>query len=277
MSSNTPSSASGECIVCGKKPCETRCSACLANGVDYIFFCSTEHQRLAWPLHKRVCGIRSSPFRCPALSDEEVEEYKTLLNKPFFISAEVVGTWGELVREKRIPPGISRLGLPDEIVLEVYFKEQQESKTKPLLTPHDLREVLATRVSAWNARQGTEPLKIMEERVLIAKHPFDWIAQVQSSRITSTGNFTQPPWVTEALHRYTIYLALLVRSYKDPTAISGLSDLAAEASIRLSRHLSLLGCTGTPEALELRQFMFDDLYNLVALTPDVIARMEQAK
>ena len=35
----------GECVVCGKI-CSTRCSSCAQHGVDWMYFCSTEHQRL---------------------------------------------------------------------------------------------------------------------------------------------------------------------------------------------------------------------------------------
>ncbi|GAA5884132.1 hypothetical protein JCM16303_005931 [Sporobolomyces ruberrimus] len=60
-SGSTASSTSGECVVCGKSR-TTRCSACASNGCNWIFLCSTEHQKLIWSAHKRVCGVDASPF-----------------------------------------------------------------------------------------------------------------------------------------------------------------------------------------------------------------------
>jgi len=37
--------ATGECVVCGKETV-TRCSACAKSGTEWMFFCSTEHQKL---------------------------------------------------------------------------------------------------------------------------------------------------------------------------------------------------------------------------------------
>lgn len=46
-----PSSTStqGECVVCGRF-CSTRCSSCAQHGLSWMYFCSTEHQRLVSPL-----------------------------------------------------------------------------------------------------------------------------------------------------------------------------------------------------------------------------------
>ncbi|RYF87171.1 MAG: tetratricopeptide repeat protein, partial [Chitinophagaceae bacterium] len=43
-SPNSPSPL-GECVVCGKES-STRCSKCSHGGVDWMYFCSTEHQKL---------------------------------------------------------------------------------------------------------------------------------------------------------------------------------------------------------------------------------------
>ena len=44
-SSAAPPSALGECVVCGKES-STRCSSCAKGGLDWMFFCSREHQKL---------------------------------------------------------------------------------------------------------------------------------------------------------------------------------------------------------------------------------------
>ncbi|GAA5963673.1 hypothetical protein JCM8115_004237 [Rhodotorula mucilaginosa] len=61
-----------ECFVCGQST-RNRCSSCAKAGLD-IAFCSTEHQKLVWPVHKLVCGPgKARPFRHPTLNDAELE------------------------------------------------------------------------------------------------------------------------------------------------------------------------------------------------------------
>ncbi|GAA5991679.1 hypothetical protein JCM5350_007315 [Sporobolomyces pararoseus] len=69
--SNPASTGLGECVVCGKES-TTACSACKKAGLDWMYFCSKEHQKLIWKVHKRVCGKNS--FEWPPLSEKEVEE-----------------------------------------------------------------------------------------------------------------------------------------------------------------------------------------------------------
>ena len=46
------------CVVCGKESM-LRCSACANNGLDWMSFCSTEHQKLVSPLS----ALRTEPYR----------------------------------------------------------------------------------------------------------------------------------------------------------------------------------------------------------------------
>ncbi|GAA5841971.1 hypothetical protein JCM5353_003634, partial [Sporobolomyces roseus] len=73
MSTSTSTSPLGDCVVCGTKTA-TRCSSCSAHGTDWMYFCSTEHQKLVWSIHKQFCGPRSNPFQWPLLSKKEVEQ-----------------------------------------------------------------------------------------------------------------------------------------------------------------------------------------------------------
>jgi len=94
--------ATGKCVVCGKDTV-TRCSACAKNGTDWMFFCSTEHQKLVssfplleseprvttnnvgrqiWKVHKFVCGPRSKPFCWPGFSQQEIDKILAHLQKP---------------------------------------------------------------------------------------------------------------------------------------------------------------------------------------------------
>lgn len=107
--STAPPSALGECVVCGKEA-STRCSKCLQGGVNWMYFCSPEHQKLVscavpvfiefeltllslrlslgfpsaspfqiWAVHKRICG---APFQWPALTSKEAAEMLQLATFP---------------------------------------------------------------------------------------------------------------------------------------------------------------------------------------------------
>ncbi|GAA5975873.1 hypothetical protein JCM5350_000763 [Sporobolomyces pararoseus] len=76
-SASPPSNAStpsGKCVVCGKNT-HLRCGECLREGTTEQWFCSIEHKKLVWPLHKRFCGVRSNPFQWPGLSAAEYNEF----------------------------------------------------------------------------------------------------------------------------------------------------------------------------------------------------------
>ncbi|GAA6041079.1 hypothetical protein JCM8097_004709 [Rhodosporidiobolus ruineniae] len=68
-------STTGPCLVCGEET-TSRCEACRQAGID-LFFCSREHQKLLWSVHKKVCGPgKANPFVWPDLSQEEADEAK---------------------------------------------------------------------------------------------------------------------------------------------------------------------------------------------------------
>ncbi|GAA6019572.1 hypothetical protein JCM11491_001341 [Sporobolomyces phaffii] len=80
MASTAPSAsgsgsspAAAECVVCGTT-CWTRCSQCTASGLDWMYFCSREHQKLVWCVHRRVCGQHAKLFVWPKLSPAEVAQ-----------------------------------------------------------------------------------------------------------------------------------------------------------------------------------------------------------
>ncbi|GAA5993211.1 hypothetical protein JCM5350_005035 [Sporobolomyces pararoseus] len=89
MTSSTPAEALGECVVCGKL-CSKGCSSCKKAGLDWMYFCSVDHQRLIWRVHRFVCG--KNPFEWPPLTDAEVEEVRELKNDPVSENGQ---TWSE--------------------------------------------------------------------------------------------------------------------------------------------------------------------------------------
>ncbi|GAA5965606.1 hypothetical protein JCM3765_004753 [Sporobolomyces pararoseus] len=65
-------SSLNKCFLCGKAASD-RCSSC-ANAGYSMYFCSRDHQKLSWPVHKYTCGKNSNPFRWPRLSDADADE-----------------------------------------------------------------------------------------------------------------------------------------------------------------------------------------------------------
>ncbi|BGP39517.1 hypothetical protein JCM10449v2_003468 [Rhodotorula kratochvilovae] len=60
----------GDCLVCGETT-KNVCADCRKAGID-LFFCSKEHQKLVWQLHKKFCGPgNANPFRWPDLQPKE--------------------------------------------------------------------------------------------------------------------------------------------------------------------------------------------------------------
>jgi len=125
-SSSTMSSSgsSRPCVVCGVATLN-RCGECAANGTDWMFFCSREHQKLVrlhsllpqwtqtnnkmlqiWFMHKRVCGKNSSPFRWPGLSEKEIEQHTELgTRKSQLIGAKTTTRWIDDFASTRKLPG----------------------------------------------------------------------------------------------------------------------------------------------------------------------------
>ena len=110
--STAPPSALGECVVCGKES-SSRCSSCAKGGVDWMYFCSREHQKMVrvelstlrlghlahaifgfshpswsppsfsvqiWNIHKHLCG---RVFKWPALTQQDKAEMCELSTKEF--------------------------------------------------------------------------------------------------------------------------------------------------------------------------------------------------
>ncbi|BGP39504.1 hypothetical protein JCM10449v2_003455 [Rhodotorula kratochvilovae] len=85
-------------LVCGEKT-KSRCSNCKRAGID-LFFCSPEHQKLVWPVHKLVCGPgKANPFRFPKLTAKEAED--AIQHKDVRIHNKI--TIAELIQKERVP------------------------------------------------------------------------------------------------------------------------------------------------------------------------------
>ncbi|GAA6014391.1 hypothetical protein JCM10207_005445 [Rhodosporidiobolus poonsookiae] len=73
----TDSSATEECAVCAQ-PTTLRCSGC--RGASFpAFFCSIEHQKLTWPVHKVLCKSDPEVFSLAPLSSQEETTFRSIL------------------------------------------------------------------------------------------------------------------------------------------------------------------------------------------------------
>ncbi|GAA5918409.1 hypothetical protein JCM6882_008331 [Rhodosporidiobolus microsporus] len=135
---------SGNCCAVCFEPAKLRCSSCAPLGID-LFFCSSDHQKLVWPVHKTVCGSKSGgciPLLHPPLSDEEARDAQRDLFK--------VGLPGALEANLdavlTLREALSELGLKAEQIpgtLEILKRPRHEWAAPVLvfcrnLGPHDI-------------------------------------------------------------------------------------------------------------------------------------------
>ncbi|GAA5954861.1 hypothetical protein JCM3765_007796 [Sporobolomyces pararoseus] len=102
-----PLTSPGKCVVCGKSTM-LRCGDCAKYGIGYMFFCSIEHKKLVYSVHRRVCGIRSNPFQWPGLSRVEfrnAEEIRTIVNLEGGTFPGAADVWDYLGLAKDPPKG----------------------------------------------------------------------------------------------------------------------------------------------------------------------------
>ncbi|BGP15805.1 hypothetical protein JCM10213_005713 [Rhodosporidiobolus nylandii] len=82
------------CSVCGQ-PATSRCQRCAGASIG-TSYCSREHQRLVWFMHKRICGRR--PVSLPPLSPDEAKEVKEKLAVPLVPGMHATSIEGVLQR-----------------------------------------------------------------------------------------------------------------------------------------------------------------------------------
>ncbi|BGP15613.1 hypothetical protein JCM10213_004133 [Rhodosporidiobolus nylandii] len=139
----------GECCVCGTETAN-RCGAC-AEAEFSLFFCSREHQKLIWPVHKRVCGPgKCSPFLWPDLTQGEADDATTHMHDPY---ASADGLQASLARNMYELCNISPVDLPD-VILELSVGREKP----PTLSLADRQLYLFALRFLECARRGTETL-----------------------------------------------------------------------------------------------------------------------
>ncbi|GAA5976756.1 hypothetical protein JCM5350_007239 [Sporobolomyces pararoseus] len=210
-SSTTPTpstTAKVQCVVCGKET-YLRCAACNSFGTDWMFFCSVEHQRLIWKVHRSVCGARSNPFQWPRLSQEDVDDCRVFGVQPVMEN----GLPTRDLEMDRWLGGFAGNRTEKEARLDVLLKELQgpEDKWKPesLSALLSIRRVLfSQRFDRLMSDHGhTTERGILHIR-LIRQHPFDWLAQWLDCEPDIDWTKLNATWLAGYLHRQLIHLYL---------------------------------------------------------------------
>ncbi|GAA5830849.1 hypothetical protein JCM5353_000589 [Sporobolomyces roseus] len=202
MSSSQPPANEpiGCCVVCGKETA-TRCSACSAAGLDWMFFCSIEHQKLIWFLHKRVCG--TNPFRWPEFSKKEIDEMVAYSKKPTRVGDELT-TWLNYV----VPHAKS-----DGTVCEL--QEREKAFRSYLEQTSTQKQITTLRVQAYQFHYNTLLFegvgRIKAHKVACAENPINWFVSALERGIADFAADPAPyqPWWSDFNHRYLDVVAIM--------------------------------------------------------------------
>ncbi|GAA5823654.1 hypothetical protein JCM5353_005092 [Sporobolomyces roseus] len=187
----------GKCVVCSKDS-NRRCSACASHGLDFIFFCSEDHQKLVWSVHKRVCGQFAQPFRWPALTQTELDE--------------LVAMGTQTCRDD--DGNVTTL---DEYVNSVPKRDDSPS----------FAEVFQSyRAQAWDTRSSSgvwlEKKPTFQETLdLMVQHPFDFLASLELSVVSEYAHKLDaelPSWWTPLQHKIVILMAISCAQRKNKNA-----------------------------------------------------------
>ncbi|GAA5977663.1 hypothetical protein JCM5350_002311 [Sporobolomyces pararoseus] len=203
----------GQCVVCGKE-CHTRCGACASKGLDWMFFCGQQHQKLICHTHKRVCGKEN--WEWPQLTKTEqkwVEEFAQCAAEPQEdriareINPRMNPAIGELTHlMSKLATGTS----PVSQLFEKYFPETSN------------RNVQISRREAYHLRCVKDsPLGPPFDPEAVYKHlstdPFGALGHFEYAKWSNLWRDPPTPYYRKVHHRLLIFFTLLGISYKDPT------------------------------------------------------------
>ncbi|GAA5986622.1 hypothetical protein JCM5350_008321 [Sporobolomyces pararoseus] len=210
MSATSPSSVLGQCVVCGKES-TTACSVCKNAGLDWMLFCSKEHQRLIWKVHKRVCG--KNPFEWPPLTDQELEEAWEIRNSPLFeeypagtvLRSAMFAITDAMVQAR----GVQGDGVHSarELIYKSNVESLQVNTHDPFkqtgLKIHRKIIIQAKSTALHNDHTGLEKLKTFSE------DPVGFMTWVQGTFPDIVSNGFNTRWSSELQHRTLIFFSLV--------------------------------------------------------------------
>ncbi|GAA5824136.1 hypothetical protein JCM5353_006156 [Sporobolomyces roseus] len=204
--STVPPSRLGECVVCGKES-STRCGDCVQGGVKWMFFCSREHQKLIWPIHKRICGGR---FKWPSLSPKEGQ--KMIASNTLPIGQFGKTNWLKQFATSRFEQAYLVRGSPVSIdkTFEVAVKALQKEEVYSRSNQEHLRYfrymyymVNVSRVLTTGDRAWKDLIEVM------ASDPFGFNAFHQARSLQFLEIYEETEWYSDFQHHMLIFIAVL--------------------------------------------------------------------
>ncbi|GAA5950581.1 hypothetical protein JCM3765_000538 [Sporobolomyces pararoseus] len=229
MSSTSPKppSSTGQCVVCGKETM-SKCSSCLTAGVDWMYFCSVEHQKLIWKTHKQVCGKKT--FEWPPLSQEEVDEAWQLRKSPLFPndSTTYVSRFVDGLKEHR-PEIASALSHEElEQTCEDLFKGSLDKLRSTSSDPEHQELLYDNRVLSFVVKltelalRGESKVR-MKALQVATSNPIRflaWIESRQEPKLPLDAKFS-----SNLQHRLLILLTIVAHEIERPLTSNSVSDV----------------------------------------------------
>ncbi|GAA5906597.1 zinc finger MYND domain-containing protein [Sporobolomyces salmoneus] len=214
MASPNPSSSAppspAQCVVCGKDA-TAGCSVCKKAGLDWMYFCSVDHQRLLWKSHKRVCGM--NPFEWPALKENEVDEAWELRNLPFSVSYTT--TWLEVFLRRvyaASPVNMGPAALAEPDVAFRYFLEAMKTSSSEVRAQRLIRTVRATATSTKLVKSLSTPsieAAVEEHTRLLCEESLGLLAMYESRLEHNLALPSDWTWSSNFQHRLLILIAVV--------------------------------------------------------------------
>ncbi|GAA5884104.1 hypothetical protein JCM16303_005919 [Sporobolomyces ruberrimus] len=213
------SSTSGDCAVCGNS-CTTRCSACATNGCDWMFFCSTEHQKLVWHTHKRVCGVNAAPFQWPSFTESEAMNAKSLLLAEIeFRQSRGEGLGGLLGSDGRTTMTIPEIKVAIDVVTEGSTLAYRYPYERHILAAR-LRKQFFTLEIIRNGEVKKRSINSADMMASISKDPFGALARFLDNFQSIYAKIIPAPSLMDSLlHKLLAHFSLLASYYKDTSKI----------------------------------------------------------
>ncbi|GAA5885834.1 hypothetical protein JCM6882_007578 [Rhodosporidiobolus microsporus] len=204
------------CCVCGEET-KNRCSACGDAGTS-LFFCSREHQKLIWPVHKRVCGSKSTPCQLPFLTSKEAQDVKKNLETVVQVSPLCSMTVAGFLRHSR--PDASREHL------EMFVDAITSGSSYSLAGLQSMLTIIRSLRWFRLKENGEEDLD-----------PFDCLARLEAEiqQQLPSEKYGAAPWQSDLRHKALIFFALkqlhfspspppALETFHAPTASMHLND-----------------------------------------------------
>ncbi|GAA6041148.1 hypothetical protein JCM8097_004139 [Rhodosporidiobolus ruineniae] len=206
------------CWVCGKET-RNRCGGCGKAGID-IFFCSPEHQRFVWPIHKLFCGPgKANPFLLPPLSPDEAAEAKAHASDEYHDADMLIDPVDPLSLEKLLTRSgtIAKDKIGD--LLDTFVSGNVPAVCDGRVNQLQLALIRLAEFYRLQQQQTTRPKTMAKSPVHYA------LAQVCKMIVRDVGELysgynvpiTDVPWLPHLLHRATFHFFVLAKGWEMPS------------------------------------------------------------